>query len=350
MIPKDVKIYVAGHRGLVGSAIHRELKRRGYTNIITRTHSELDLCDQSAVNRFFDEENPEVVILAAAKVGGIGANSTKGADFILENLQIETNVISSCYNHDTSKLVFLGSTCIYPKAAQESGVPMKEEMLLTSDLETSNEPYAIAKIAGLKMCEAFNRQYGTNYISVQPTNLYGYGDNFDLDNSHVLPAMMRKIHIAKMLMDNDLDGIRSDFRITSSQLTDKELYNYLKLKGIHQDRVVLWGTGNPSREFLWSDDLAHAVVYLMECINADQLPDRNSHINIGTGIQHKLSEVANTIASIVGYGGMIEFDHDHPDGTMQKVCDVTKIHNLGWHHTVELEEGIRLLYDWYKKS
>lgn len=347
MIPKDVKIYVAGHRGLVGSAIHRELERQGYTNIITRTHSELDLRNQLEVNQFFEEQKPDIVILAAAKVGGIGANSTKGADFILENLQIETNVISSCYNHDISKLVFLGSTCIYPKAAQESGIPMKEEMLLTSDLETSNEPYAIAKIAGLKMCEAFNRQYGTNYISVQPTNLYGYGDNFDLDKSHVLPAMMRKIHLAKMLMDGDLDGIRSDLGGSHILPNDSELINYLLFKGIYKDRILLWGTGNPSREFLWSDDLARAVVYLMECVDAHQLPDRNSHINIGTGIQHKLSEVADMIASVVGYQGSIEFDHRHPDGTMQKVCDVTKIHELGWHHTVELEEGIRLLYNWY---
>lgn len=351
---KDAKIYVAGHRGLVGSAIYNNLKAKGYTNLVGRTHSELDLLDQAAVRRFFDEEKPEYVVLAAAHVGGIMANSKYRADFIWQNLEIQQNVIGEAYKHGVKKLLFLGSTCIYPREAPQ---PIKEDALLTSPLEYTNEPYAIAKIAGLKMCESFNLQYGTNYIAVMPTNLYGPNDNFNLETSHVLPAMIRKLHLAKHLTRGDEQALRADLNSRpvegvdgSAKLADIEAI--LAKYGITPGELKLWGTGAPLREFLWSEDMADASVYIMERINFADVrgngPDvRNCHINIGTGKELTIKELALKIKDIVGFDGIISWDSEKPDGTMRKLCDVTKLHNLGWHHSVEIDEGIKRLYDWY---
>jgi len=316
---KNSKIYVAGHRGLVGSAIVKNLETKGYTNIIGRTHKELDLTNQAAVADFFAAEKPEYVFLAAAKVGGIVANNTFRADFIYENLQIQNNIIYESYKHKIKKLLFLGSTCIYPKEAPQ---PMNEESLLTSPLEYTNEPYAIAKIAGIKMCESYNIQYGTNFISVMPTNLYGPNDNFDLQNSHVLPALIRKMHEAKV------SGV---------------------------DRVEIWGSGAPMREFLHSSDMADACVFVMENIDfadvsKDKLEIRNTHINIGSGEEISIKELALMIKDIVGFGGELYFNSEKPDGTMRKLSDVSKLHSLGWKHKVELRDGIRGAYEWYLES
>jgi GDP-L-fucose synthase len=330
---KNSKIYIAGHRGLVGSAIVKSLKQKGYTNLIHKTHEELDLMHQAAVESFFQAEKPEYVILAAAKVGGIVANNTYRADFIYENLQIQNNVIHQSYLNGVKKLLFLGSTCIYPKNCPQ---PMKEEYLLTSELEYTNEPYAIAKIAGIKMCESYNLQYGTNFISVMPTNLYGPNDNFDLETSHVLPALIRKIHEAK------ING-------------DKE--------------VEIWGSGKPRREFLYSEDMADACVFIMESRNFSDIVNnpksktknsnsthesqitnheiRNTHLNIGTGVDISIKELALTIKNIVGYKGEFYFNTSKPDGTMVKLTDPSKLNALGWKHTTELEEGIRKMYAWY---
>ena len=324
---KNSKIYVAGHRGLVGSAIFKNLQQKGYHNLITRTHHELDLTNQQAVAEFFEREKPEYVILAAAKVGGIVANSIYRADFIYENLQIQNNVIYQSYVHKVKKLLFLGSTCIYPKNAPQ---PMKEDCLLTSQLEYTNEPYALSKIAGIKMCESYNLQYGTNFISVMPTNLYGPNDNFDLETSHVLPALLRKLHEAKIN---------------------------------HEPQVEIWGSGTPRREFLYSEDMADACVFLMQNIDfkdiINQAPKtqnpkpktlqevRNTHINIGTGEDISIKELANLIKKIVGYEGELTFNTDKPDGTMLKRTDPSKLHALGWKHKVELEEGIKIVYEWY---
>ncbi len=314
---KDSKIYIAGHRGLVGSAIAKNLKQKGYTNLITKTHKELDLIDQQAVAKFFKKEKPEYVILAAAKVGGIVANNTYRADFIYENLQIQNNVIHQSYLSNVTKLLFLGSTCIYPKNAPQ---PMREEYLLTSPLEYTNEPYAIAKIAGIKMCESYNLQYGTNFISVMPTNLYGPNDNFNLETSHVLPAMLRKIHEAKLN---------------------------------NTPKVEIWGSGKPRREFLYSEDMADACIFLLEnrdfkdMYNESQKEIRNTHINIGTGVDISIKELAETIKKIVGYKGEFYFNTEKPDGTMIKLTDPSKLHTLGWRHKVELEEGIKKVYAWY---
>jgi len=316
-VKKNSKIYIAGHRGLVGSAIVKNLEQKGYTNLITKTHKGLDLIDQQAVAEFFKKEKPEYVILAAAKVGGIAANNTYRADFIYENLAIQNNVIHQSYVYKVKKLLFLGSTCIYPKNAPQ---PMKEDSLLTSPLEYTNEPYAIAKIAGIKMCESYNIQYGTNFISVMPTNLYGPNDNFDLKNSHVLPALLRKMHEAKLN---------------------------------NEPKVEIWGSGKPRREFLYSEDMADACVFIME--NRDfkdtykkgQKEIRNTHINIGTGKDISIKELAHTIKKIVGYGGELYFDTSKPDGTMVKLTDPSKLHSLGWRHKVELEEGIKKVYEWY---
>jgi len=314
---KNSKIYIAGHRGLVGSAIVKNLKEKGYTNLIYRTHKELDLLNQNKVKSFFETEKPEYVILAAAKVGGIVANNTYRADFIYENLQIQNNVIHQSYLHGVKKLLFLGSTCIYPKNSPQ---PMKEEYLLTSELEYTNEPYAIAKIAGIKMCESYNLQYGTNFISVMPTNLYGINDNFDLETSHVLPALLRKMHEAKI---NNMP------------------------------KVEIWGSGKPRREFLYSEDMADACVFLLErrdfkdTYDINQKEIRNTHINIGTGIDISIRELALTIKNIVGYNGELFFNTDKPDGTMVKLTDCSKLHGLGWRHKVELEEGIKMMYEWY---
>lgn len=352
---KEAKIYVAGHRGLVGSAIWKNLQEKGYTNLIGRTHQELDLLDGVAVRRFFDEERPEYVILAAAHVGGIMANSLYRADFIYQNLQIQQNVIGESFRHDVKKLVFLGSTCIYPREAEQ---PIKEESLLTSPLEYTNEPYAIAKIAGLKLCESFNLQYGTNYIAVMPTNLYGPNDNFHLENSHVLPAMLRKIYLAKCLHTGDWEAVRRDLSRRPVNQVDgaapeSEIQQILSCYGIYPDRVELWGTGRPLREFLWSEEMADATVFIMEQVDfKDTYPQgtreiRNCHINIGTGKEITISGLASLIKQTVGFEGEICFDASKPDGTMRKLTDVTKLHALGWHHQVEIEEGVQRLYAWY---
>lgn len=302
---KDSKIYVAGHRGLVGSAIVRNLKQRGYTNIIGKTHNELDLTNQEQVRKLFKEERPEYVFLAAAKVGGINANNTTPADFIYENLQIECNVIKACHDFKVKKLLFLGSSCIYPKACPQ---PIKEEYLLSGYLEPTNEGYALAKIAGLKMCQFFKRQYGDNFISCMPTNLYGPNDNFDLSSSHVMPALIRKFHEAKM---------------------NKEPY------------VEIWGTGKPLREFLHVDDMADACVFLMENY------DGEGHVNIGTGKEVTIEELARMIKGIVGYKGDLRFNKDMPDGTPRKLLNVSKLEGLGWQYSIELEDGIKSTYEWF---
>lgn len=351
---KDVKIYVAGHRGLVGSAIWNNLRKKGYTNLVGRTHKELDLLDGVAVKKFFDEERPEYVILAAAHVGGIMANSIYRADFIYRNLQIQQNVIGESFRHQVKKLLFLGSTCIYPRDAEQ---PMKEDALLTSPLEYTNEPYAIAKIAGLKMCESFNLQYGTNYIAVMPTNLYGPHDNFDLERSHVLPAMIRKIHLGKCLNRGDWDALRRDLDArpvegVDGKSNEPDILNLLKKYGISARKVELWGTGKPLREFLWSEEMADASVYIMEHIDFKDLrgesPEvRNCHINIGTGKEISIGELARLIAKEVGYQGELSFDASKPDGTMRKLTDVSKLHSLGWHHKIDIEEGVQRMYQWY---
>lgn len=355
---KDAKIYVAGHRGLVGSAIWRNLESKGYTNLVGRTHNELDLMDGVAVKKFFDEQQPEYVILAAAFVGGIMANSIYRADFIYRNLQIQQNVISESFRHGVKKLLFLGSTCIYPREAPQ---PIPESALLTSPLEYTNEPYAIAKIAGLKMCESFNLQYGTNYIAVMPTNLYGPNDNFDLVTSHVLPAMIRKMHLAKMLMENDWDGLRQDFdrrpvgEINGSS-SESDIIAMLAGYGIGSNSLKLWGTGKPVREFLWSEDMADASVYVMEHVDFKDTYEegereiRNCHINIGSGKEVTIARLADLIKHTVGYEGEILWDSSKPDGTMRKLTDVSKLHALGWHHRMEIEDGVKALYEWYKKN
>lgn len=352
---KNSKIYVAGHRGLVGSAIWNNLMQRGYTNLVGRTHKELDLLDGVAVRNFFDREMPDAVILAAAHVGGIMANSIYRADFIYNNLQIQQNVIGESFRHGVRKLLFLGSTCIYPRDAVQ---PMKEEALLTSSLEYTNEPYAIAKIAGLKMCESFNLQYGTNYIAVMPTNLYGPNDNFDLERSHVLPAMIRKIHLAKCLYDGDMTAVRADLDKRPVEGIDgkadgKDILGILAKYGIHNSHVTLWGTGKPMREFLWSEEMADASVHVLLNVDfKDTYRDgdrniRNCHINVGTGKELSIHDVAMLIRKEIGFEGEIRWDATKPDGTMRKLTDVTKLHDLGWHHKVEIDEGVHRMYRWY---
>lgn len=305
---KTDKIYVAGHRGLVGSAIVRNLKAKGYENVIGRTHKELDLTDQNAVRRFFEEERPDVAVLAAAKVGGINANNTTPADFIYENLQIQCNFIKACHDYHVKKLLFLGSTCIYPKMAPQ---PIPEDALLTGPLEVTNEAYAVAKISGLEMCKFFKRQYGDDFISCMPTNLYGPHDNYDLNGSHVMPAMIRKFHEAKMSC---------------------------------APAVELWGTGTPLREFLYVDDMADACVFLLEHYSGEQ------HVNIGTGKEVTIKQLAETVKEVVGYQGDIIWNSAMPDGTPRKLTDVTKLHSLGWTHKVELEEGVKLAYEWFREN
>jgi len=397
MLSKDSKIYVAGHHGLVGSAIWNNLLQRGYTNLIGRSHKELDLTDQMAVRKFFDEERPDAVVLAAAFVGGIMANSLYRADFIMMNMKIQCNVISEAYAHGVKKLLFLGSTCIYPKNAPQ---PMKEDCLLTSPLEYTNEEYAIAKIAGLKMCESYNLQYGTNYIAVMPTNLYGPNDNFHLENSHVMPAMMRKVYLAKLIHDGAWDKIATDLNkrpvegvtgeglaIQSSTfyIQSQKVLDLLAKYGIFNNKVVLWGTGTPLREFLWSEDMADASVHVLLNVNfsdiigiekyssvhygatTDGTVDRNHsvgrggaiprlgeirncHINVGTGKELTIRELSELVVKAVGFEGTIEFDASKPDGTMRKLIDVSKLHSLGWSHKVEIEDGVKKLYEWYRSS
>ena len=351
---KTSKIYVAGHRGLVGSAIWKNLTEKGYTNLVGRTHNQLDLMDASAVKRFFDEERPEYVVLAAAFVGGIMANSIYRADFIYRNLQIQQNVIGESFRHGVKKLLFLGSTCIYRREAPQ---PIPENALLTSPLEWTNEPYAIAKIAGLKMCESFNLQYGTNYIAVMPTNLYGPNDNFDLVSSHVLPAMIRKMHLARLLMEGKREAIRKDLAArpvgdVNATASDEVIDATLSTYGITTDTLKLWGSGKPIREFLWSEDMADASVFVMENIDFDRLRGsdkevRNCHINIGSGREVTIAQVADMVKTAVGYKGEILWDATKPDGTMRKLTDVSKLHSLGWQHKMELEDGIATLYEWY---
>ena len=390
MLDKNSKIYVAGHNGLVGSAIWNNLKQRGYTNLVGRSHKELDLTDQYAVKKFFDDERPDAVVLAT---------SLYRADFIMMNMKIQCNVISEAYAHGVKKLLFLGSTCIYPKNAPQ---PMKEDCLLTSPLEYTNEEYAIAKIAGLKMCESYNLQYGTNYIAVMPTNLYGPNDNFHLENSHVMPAMMRKIYMAKLLHEADWQRIRRDLTIRPVGANIKEngeqvryvidgnsdeslIRKILAWYGIEDNKVTLWGTGTPLREFLWSEDMADASVHILLNVDfkdiigiekyssvhygvaADGVVDRNHstgrggaipalgeirncHINVGTGKELTIRALSELIVKAVDFQGTVEFDANKPDGTMRKLIDVSKLHSLGWTHKVEIEDGVQKLFEWYKES
>ena len=399
MLEKDSKIFVAGHHGLVGSAIWNNLKNRGYKNLIGRSHAELDLTNQLAVKQFFDIEQPDAVILAAAFVGGIMANSLYRADFIMQNMKMQCNVIEQSYLHKVKKLLFLGSTCIYPKNAP---LPMKEDALLTSPLEYTNEEYAIAKIAGLKMCESYNLQYGTNYIAVMPTNLYGPNDNFHLENSHVLPAMMRKVYLAKLIHDNNWEAIRIDMdkrpinptsklaaQIGEGNVDGKEskerILQALAFYGIEDNKVLLWGDGSPLREFLWSEDMADASVYLLlnvdfkDIIGIDKyssvfygvktdgevnrnnsegrggaIPSlgeiRNCHINIGTGKELTIKSLAELVVKTVGFEGELCWDTTKPNGTPRKLIDVSKLHRLGWQHKIEIEEGVEKLYEWYRNS
>ena len=400
-LEKNAKIFVAGHNGLVGSAIWNNLKARGYNNLIGRSHKELDLTNQAEVTKFFDEQRPDAVVLAAAFVGGIMANSLYRADFIMQNMKMQCNVIENAYKHGVKKLLFLGSTCIYPKNEPQ---PMREDCLLTSPLEYTNEEYAIAKIAGLKMCESYNLQYGTNYIAVMPTNLYGPNDNFHLENSHVMPAMMRKIFLAKQIADGNWTAIRRDLTIrpvgANMKLSDNAptsrvvidgtsdentILSVLKWYGIENNKVVLWGTGSPLREFLWSEDMADASVHVLlnvdfkdiigiekyssvfygaktdGCVDRNNsegrggaIPSlgeiRNCHINVGTGKELTIRELSQLIVNTVGFQGTVIFDSSKPDGTMRKLIDVTKLHNLGWHHKIDIEEGVQRLFDWYQSS
>lgn len=399
MLEKSSKIYIAGHKGLVGSAIWNNLNARGYTNLIGCSHHELDLTDQQAVEYFFAKEKPDAVVLAAAFVGGIMANSLYRADFIMQNMKMQCNIISTAYKYKVKKLLFLGSTCIYPKNAPQ---PMKEDALLTSPLEYSNEEYAIAKIAGLKMCESYNLQYGTNYIAVMPTNLYGPNDNFHLENSHVMPAMMRKVYLAKLIHENNWDAIKVDMNKrpinpvsklakqigtenVDGNSSKERILQALAFYGIENNKVTLWGTGSPLREFLWSEDMADASVYLL--LNVDfkdiigiekyssvfygvkadgevnrnnsegrggAIPSlgeiRNCHINIGTGKELTIKELSALVAKTANFTGKIVWDETKPDGTPRKLINVDKLHSLGWKHKIEIEEGVEKLYKWYQHS
>ncbi len=357
MMDRDESIYVAGHRGLVGSAIWRNLEARGHRRLVGRSHRELDLMDAAAVRAFFDDEQPAYVILAAAHVGGIMANNRYRADFIYNNLQIQQNVIGESFRHGVKKLLFLGSTCIYPREAPQ---PMREDALLTGPLEYTNEPYALAKIAGLRMCESFNLQHGTNYIAVMPTNLYGPHDNFDLVNSHVLPAMIRKAHLARCLNEGDEAAIRRDLACRpvpgiSAESPLPAIAARLGELGIYADRLELWGTGTPLREFLWSEDMADACVHIMDSVDFADLRGegeqvRNCHVNIGSGKELSIAALAALVKEAVGFGGRLAFDASKPDGTMRKLTDVSKLHSLGWQHRVEIEEGVPRLYQWYRES
>lgn len=399
MLDRNSKIYVAGHQGLVGSAIWRNLQERGYCNLVGRSHAELDLTDQIAVKDFFDTERPDAVVLAAAFVGGIMANSLYRADFIMQNMKIQCNVIENAFLHQVKKLLFLGSTCIYPKNAPQ---PMREDALLTSPLEYTNEEYAIAKIAGLKMCESYNLQYGTNYIAVMPTNLYGPHDNFHLENSHVLPAMMRKVYLAKCIHENDWESIRHDMqrrpinppaalaRLIGKGNVDgcdsqERIAKALAFYGIDDNLVTLWGDGSPLREFLWSEDMADASVHILLNVNFKDIIGvakyssvfdgvstdgavnrnnsegrggaipalgeiRNCHINVGTGKELTIRDLAHLVACTVGFDGKIMWDKTKPNGTPRKLIDVTKLHSLGWRHKVEIEQGVERLYQWYRGS
>jgi GDP-L-fucose synthase len=364
---KQSKIYVAGHLGLVGSALVRNLKKKGYTNIIGKSIDELDLMDMEAIASYFSRERPEYVILAAAKVGGIVANNIYRGQFIYENLQIQNNMIHNAYRFDVKKLLFLGSSCIYPKACPQ---PILEEYLLTGPLEYTNEPYAMAKIAGIKLCESYNLQYGTNFISVMPTNLYGPNDNYDLEKSHVLPALIRKMHLGKCLLQGDWNSVRKDFNKRPVEGVDGKagesvLIEKLKKFGITKKgdtvNVTLWGTGTPLREFLHSDDMADACVFVMETVDFKDLVEkrkmnsgseasgevRNTHINIGTGRDLTIKELAEKVKAIIGFKGELAWDTTKPDGTMQKLLNVDKLHSLGWKESISLDTGIASIYGDY---
>lgn len=357
---KQSKIYVAGHNGLVGSAIVQNLKSKGYTNIIGKTSKELDLRNPIAVNSFFDWAKPEYVFLAAAKVGGIIANNTYRGEFIYDNLMIQNNIIHQSYLSGVKKLLFLGSTCIYPRECPQ---PMKEEYLLTNELEYTNEPYAIAKIAGIKMCESYNIQYGTNFISVMPTNLYGPNDNFDLEKSHVLPALIRKTHLGKCLENNDWDAIINDLNKRPIEGVNGDskregILNILKKHGIqlsgNKVTVEIWGSGKPLREFLWSEEMADACVFTMENVNFSDLSKdkseiRNTHINIGTGEEISIKNLAELVKKRIKFNGDFHFNTSKPDGTLKKLTDSSKLHRLGWRHSIEIQEGIDKLYNWFIK-
>ncbi len=363
MIDKSAKIYIAGHRGLVGSAILKSLEDKGYSNFVLRTHAELDLTDQRAVAEFFAKEKPEYVFLAAAKVGGIIANNTYRGQFIYENLMIQSNVIHQSYVNGVEKLVFLGSSCIYPKEANQ---PIKEEYLLTGSLEYTNEPYAIAKIAGLKMCESYNIQYGTNFIAVMPTNLYGPNDNFNLETSHVLPAILRKIHLGKCIENDAWDLIRADLDTRpiegiNGNASEEDILRVLEKYGVRKlgtkVQVELWGSGTPMREFLWSQEMGDATVFVMESVNFLDLSNvikdkevKNTHINIGTGAEISIKDVAILVKNIVGFSGDLWFNIEKPDGTMRKLLDVSKLNSLGWQHKVDIETGLNMMYTWYTKD
>ncbi len=391
------KIYIAGHRGLVGSAIWRNLEARGFTNLVGRTHAELDLTSQADVDSFFDAERPDAVVLAAAFVGGIMANSLYRADFAMQNMLMQAHVIDAAYRHGVEHLLFLGSTCIYPRLAPQ---PMGEDALLTSELEYTNEPYAIAKIAGLKLCESYNLQYGTDYLAVMPTNLYGPRDNFHLENAHVMPAMMRKIYLAKLLGEGQWDGVRRDLNVrpvnppaalaagigagnVDGSADEDRILAALAFYGIEPGRVTLWGDGSPLREFLWSEDMADASVHVLLNVRfadivgteayssvhlgtaADGAIDRNNsqarggarpelgeirncHINVGTGKELTIRALAELVRETVGFGGEIVWDASKPNGTPRKLINVDKLHRLGWTHRVEIEDGVRRLFKWYE--
>lgn len=381
MLNKDSKIYVAGHTGLVGSAITAALKRKGFSNIIGRTFGELDLRRQEDTEAFFAAEKPEAVILCAAKVGGIMANNTLRAEFIYENLMIQSNVVHAAYLNGVKKLVFLGSSCIYPRDCPQ---PMREDHLLTSPLEYTNEPYAIAKIAGLKMCEAYNMRYGTDFIAVMPTNLYGPNDNFNLTGGHVLPSLMRRIHLGKLLEKGDMDGIRADLKRRpvegfDGSESEQEIMDLLEQQGVRSLKseglppsprlrragkskgqgqrsgvtVSVWGTGNPLREFMYSGDMADATIYIMEEISfKDVVPEgtdeiRNTHINIGTGEEISIRDLAQMVKETTGFRGELVFDHSKPDGTPRKFLDSSKLRSLGFRHATSLREGMARVYEWY---
>jgi len=359
---KDSKIYIAGHKGLVGSALLRNLQQKGYTNFILRTFEELDLTNQADVHDFFAVEKPEYIFLAAAKVGGIMANNIYRGQFIVENLQIQNNIIHNAWVHGAKKLLFLGSSCIYPKNAPQ---PMREDHLLTGELEYTNEPYAIAKIAGIKVCESYNLQYGTNFVSVMPTNLYGPNDNFHLKNSHVLPGMMRKMYIAHCLETNNMAAIRRDFAKFAvagvpADASEETFLGFLSEIGIVKDdngkvTLSLWGTGTPLREFLHVTDMADACVHVMENVDFENLKPtdsteiRNTHINIGSGKEVTIRQLAELIQKVIGFGGELHFDTSKPDGTMRKLLDVSKLEKLGWKCKIQLEEGVRKVFEEYAK-
>ncbi|HFP7527989.1 TPA: GDP-L-fucose synthase family protein [Campylobacter jejuni] len=344
---KDSKIYIAGHRGLVGSAILSKLKQQGYNNLIFKTHDEINLINQKAVGDFFKKEKPEYVFFTAAKVGGIASHMIHRADFIYENLMMECNIIHNAYLHGIKKLLFIASTSVYPK---DSLLPIDEKQMLTGDLEYSTKPYAIAKISGLMLCESYNLQYDTNFIAITPTNLYGNHDNFDLGKSHVLPGILRKIHLAKLLSEERYKDLTRDLKLNSIDKVKK----YLRRFGISRNCVEIWGSGKPTRELLHSQDLADACVFIMNNIDfkdlkGDSIEIANTHLNVGPNENITIRDLAELVKNIVGFKGELKFNINYPDGVMQRLTDCSRIHSLGWKHKINLKEGIEMVYEWYKK-